>query len=380
MGTVRSPRSWLAVVLLAACGRDPSSADTDAGSSDETTSSTTASTSATTSSSEASSVADSSSESEGSSATTTDASSESSSTGAPPSGVPMFVTVGYGFRRAMSCDGGLTWVAEQVTDPAGGDDATLARGLGYGDGRFVASVGGGGNTGAIWTSDDGVEWIERVTAGTYNGFSQASYGDGYHVAGGGHVSIRSSDGSAWGDQGTMGEGGILRHIEFGDGWFVAVGGDRVQRSDDGMLWMAPDGDSCDGDYVDVVFGNGLFVAVSGSGHVCRSDDDGASWTQSEIGADVRGLGFNGEAFVATGTGDVLHSSDALQWNSAGQGGGPEIMALGDDGTMVGVAGDQFMQSTDGGASWTNTATSMNGGGFTRIEFGYGAPSAECPGQ
>jgi hypothetical protein len=179
--------------------------------------------------------------------------------------------------------------------------------------------------------------------------------------------------------GTMGEGGILRHLEFGDGSFVAVGGDRVQRSDDGVVWAEPDAGNCSGDYLGLVFGNAWFVAIDGNGHVCRSSDGGASWVESDVDATWRGLAFSGTAFVATGFDDVWMSDDGAQWSAAGKGGGPELMATSDRGTMVGISGEQFVRSTDGGASWTDTATSEIGGGFTRMVFGRGAASVECSG-
>src|SRR4029453_6107326 len=99
---------------------------------------------------------------------------------ARPASVPIFVVTGGRFRRLISCDDGATWIDGGMDTSNAPDEATGVRGLGYGNGLFVAAAGGGGATGRIFTSPEGVTWTERVPTGTYNGFSQVAYGNGYY--------------------------------------------------------------------------------------------------------------------------------------------------------------------------------------------------------
>jgi hypothetical protein len=311
-----------------------------------------------------------------------DAGSTDTRSDAPTGTIPMFVAVGGGrFRRLISCDDGLTWIGDQMDTSSDPDEAVGARGLAYGNGLFVAATGGGGRTGRVFATADGVLWSEVVPTGTYNGFSQTAYGSGYYVAGGGNVSIRSARGTTgWGEQASMGDGGILRQLTFGGGKFVAVGGGRIQHSADALTWAAQTSGSCAGDPIGVVFGNGRFLAVTTTGGTCLSADGGVNWTNGSIGGtDPRAMIWTGHDFLVRGGSRVYRSDDGSTWTStASTGAGPDVIALSDRGTFAGVAGTTFYRSTDG-ISWTRATAPAGTQSLTRMVFGYGSASSLCPG-
>lgn len=301
----------------------------------------------------------------------------------PPAGVPMFMAVGYGLRRILSCDDGRTWQANQVEDPTGGDDATLARGLGYGNGLFVVAVGGGGNSARILSTDDGLTWTVRVPVGMYNGFSQVSFGGGTFVAGGGNISIRSRTGiDGWGDLAEMGGPGILRHMAAGGGHFAAVGdGGRIAVSADAVTWSAPVSGTCGGGF-QIVYGQSRFLIVGDDGATCLSSDGGATWTNGTVGGiNLRGVVWTGTDFLVTSNARTYRSPDGITWSSAAStGGAAAALAVSDHGTLVGVAENGgFLWSTDG-VRWSAAATPAGSGNLAieRTAFGYVRASTTCP--
>lgn len=306
-------------------------------------------------------------------------------TGVPDSGtvapmpgtVPVYVAVGYGTRRIVSCDYGQTWKNDEFDVDNGGDDGYLARGLTTGEGKFVAAVGGGGVQ-MLMTSDDGVAWNRIMRDG--NGYSDVAYGNGLFVAGGGHISLTSPDGVMWGDPGSMGGGGIVRHLAFGDymgGRFVGVGdqGRRV-NSRDGVAWdnNVEGGDTLRG----VDYGNGVFVAITSGSATQYSEDGGDSWQSGSISgaSNVRGILFDGERFIVTSRSNSYTSTNGKDWQSHSATGGPESFDVSDDGEhYAGSYGDVLYHSTDG---VNFTVKKMGGQAFTRVKFERVKPSSICP--
>jgi hypothetical protein len=291
--------------------------------------------------------------------------------------VPVFLAMGYGTRRIVSCDFGLTWVHDEADVPNGGDDGYLVRGLAAGKNLFVAAVGGGG-TQKLFTSDDGVE-LTRLDRGG-NGFSDVAFGLGRFVAGGGHASLISFDGYTFEQPGSMGDGGILRHLAFGDydgGRFVAVGDKgRRMNSRDGVSWGAQieEGPGLQG----VAFGNGVFVAISGGAATRYSLSGGDDWHAGSIeGADgVRGILFDGTRFLVTTGGDAFTSIDGRAWTRHAASGGPARFDVSDDRLhYAGAHGGDLFYSTDG-LHWTRVR--QGGQALERLKFARVKPSAICP--
>ncbi|HMI91929.1 MAG TPA: hypothetical protein VK509_11225 [Polyangiales bacterium] len=291
--------------------------------------------------------------------------------------VPVFLAMGYGTRRIVSCDFGLSWVNDEADVANGGDDGYLVRGLAAGQNVFVAAVGGGG-TQKLFSSDDGVTFTRFDRGG--NGFSDVSFGLGRFVAGGGHASVISFDGYAFEQPGAMGDGGILRHLAFGDydgGRFVAVGDNgRRMNSRDGVSWGAQleEGPGLQG----VAYGNGAFVAISGGAETRYSLDGGAGWQAGNIdGAQgVRGILFDGARFIVTSGGDAFTSEDGRAWTRRAATSGPGRFDVSDDRLhYAGAQGGDLFHSSDG-LQWTRVK--QGGQALERVKFARVKPSPVCP--
>ncbi|MCC7536369.1 MAG: hypothetical protein IT379_09155 [Deltaproteobacteria bacterium] len=229
----------------------------------------------------------------------------------PPAGEPLFVAVGYGGHRTRSIDG-LAWTDHVVEDPEGGDDPRLLRGVGYGDGLFVAV----GNR--VLVSRDGVEWTERAYP-SESFVSDAVWLDGtWAAAGGNGLRMRSIDGGeTWGDE-TGYFAGHYRAIAAGNGRFLAVGhtyGDAVEGlssvSLDGATWSAErtGGASLRA----IAFGAGVFVAVGDRGRVMVTPD-GESIVEHELGTDaLEDVAFVDGEHVVVASGGTWRSRDGDEW-------------------------------------------------------------------
>jgi hypothetical protein len=298
-----------------------------------------------------------------------------------PKYVPIFVAVGYEGRHTASCDG-LVWKHDEMAEPGDAgepvsEDATLIRGLAYGEHMFVASVGGT-NVQELRYTEDGFTW--GTVALTGNGFSDVTFGNGKFVAGGGHVARVSTDGRTWGELTAMGEGGALRHLAFVDymgGRFAAAGDDgRRMNSSDGVTWghQVEEGTGFRG----LAAGNGVLVAVSSNGATRTSTNGGDTWDTGSIGGEnARGILWDGLRFIVTSDTGSYFSTNGKDWEFKGGGTGPFAMAVNDDRThYVGVEGNNIYHSTDG-IGWERKH-SLGGPEFTRVKFGWVKPSADCP--
>jgi hypothetical protein len=313
------------LTAVLACGDDPTAAgpdpDSSAGSSGGPGSSPTATSdpASTGESSSLSSAQDSSGAADTGSSVGSSEGAGSESTGEPPPPRDAIaVAVGYGTRRVRSLDG-LTWTDFVEVDPNGGDDDNLLRGVGWGDGVFVA-VGGGGN-GFSMRSLDGIVWQDEVHE--LDGFlSDVAYLDGVFVAAGGNgLRLRSLDaGVSWQDQ-TPYFAGHYRAIAAGNGIAVAIGhtyGDTnvglVATTSDGASWSAEQMIGAAHSGGCLAFGGGVFVARDDAGDL-RSSSDGLAW--SEVVLDLEGSGavLRAEArFVTAGDGVYWVSDDGARWS------------------------------------------------------------------
>ncbi len=257
-----------------------------------------------------------------------------------------FVAVGYGGHRTVSLDG-RTWGHHLIEDPAGGDDPSLLRGVGYGDGTFIAV----GNR--IMTSTDGIEWTTRV-ADTGSFLSDVVWADGLWVAAGGNgLRLRSTDGGATFTDPAPYVAGHFRSIDTGNGAFVAVGatsGDAGLSSTttDGVHWTDHIGGPA---LAQVAFGADMFVAVGSGGRVSISTD-GMSWDERTLGSGgLQDVAFaNGEWMVHGGS-SYWTSTDASTWTMH-SGSLPDAIVQ-RDGVYVGVTWSApLLASSTPGGPWT----------------------------
>ncbi|MBE7499469.1 MAG: hypothetical protein HS113_04010 [Verrucomicrobiales bacterium] len=224
-------------------------------------------------------------------------------------------------------------------------------GLAYGDGLFLA-VGPIASTGdgLIYTSTNGVNWVQRGTWALRRSCWDAVFGNGRFVVVGGNafnfrtnaVCLASTNGLNWTQQdaGTKSE---LVAVTWGNDRFVAVGyGGTVTVSPDGLNWTEQS--SGTDEYLwEVAWGEGSFVAVGNEGTVLTSPD-GVQWTSRASGTRhaLLGVAFGGGTFVACGgEGTLLTSTDGIAWTPRASGSRQWLSG-------VAWAGDSFLVSGDHG--------------------------------
>ena len=282
-----------------------------------------------------------------------------------------FLAVGYGGRRILSSDNGLTWTNDVADVPGdNADDQYLIRDVGWGGGVWITA---GGFNGWTWRSSDGKSWGGKNDISQW--FGGIAYGNGVWVAAGGTGRrSASSDGVTWKDSYDSGAANGYRCLAFGDydgGRFVAVGdGGRVSTSGDGSDWTIGSGFSASVGLNEVTFGNGLFVAAAANGSSAygRSSDGGATWTTGSLPKGIAGLAFGQGRFVAVGDGVVLDSSDGTSWSTTSVAGIGGHVAFG-NGTFVAVDdGSGTFVSTDA-VHWTAHANLPAGSHLMRVRFG-----------
>ncbi|MEM9460648.1 MAG: hypothetical protein AAGF11_41145 [Myxococcota bacterium] len=327
---------------------------------------------------------------------------DESSTGAPgqPEGVPMFVALGQGGRRLLSCDDGHSWVGEQIVEMNDDDHGPYSsRSITWGEGTFMIGMGWG-NPGKLWRSENGLDWQETFPPPDHDptGLSGVIYGGGRFVAVEGRRTWHSEDrGLAWTPGDNLAPGEIIRTVGYSPydgGRYYAVGGGEIHVSSDGQTWSAPGSvqGSCEGNVSrrgGVVADGDLFVVVTDTGNVCRTDDGGQTFTHHVVGpgpgngAVVRSnLVVTNEGFYAAGGSGAWTSADGIDWQShafALDGDPIRRLARGDTGTLVGIAwnGDDFYRSDDGGLQWL-PSDAPAGNDTNQVTFGYATASDTCP--
>lgn len=233
--------------------------------------------------------------------------------GSTPTGEPLFVAVGYGGRRMRSVDGSA-WTNDVVVDPNGGDDNTLFRGVGFGDGVFVAV--GGSSEGQILTTENGIDWTTRTPASSWLG--DVTFEDGVFIAAGGNgLRQRSLDlGATWIDPGPY-YAGHFRGIASGGGVVVAAG-HTYGGNDQGLIMRSTDlGATWESEIVggpqfgSIAYGAGRFVAVGQDG--CRSSADGAAWSDCGLGGGLGRVVFANAQFIVPEGGGYSLSADGVSW-------------------------------------------------------------------
>ncbi len=265
----------------------------------------------------------------------------------------LFLAAGQDGLRLTSTDG-QTWSAPQL-----GKEGETYRTAMMGQGRAVA-IGsfGGGNLFAL--TRDGSTWKTEFQDAKYsryirglglgNGTFLALGGDPGAVGAGQPFVMTSSDGAKWEGPHHIPGKFILRRLAFGNNIFVGVG-DRGRRaaSPDGLTWKdAPEVRAID-TLVDVAFGNGLFVGVGLHG-LRMVTTDGVKWTDRQIGEEgehLNAIVWAKDHFVAVGAGATYLSADGLKWERHANTNAPVTVAYG-AGAFVGPRWKgRLMRSTDG---------------------------------
>jgi len=362
--------------------------------------------------------------------------------GPPPGKVPMFVAQGHMGMTVVSCDDGRTWVGHRTfeteshalvcessdtvrcfdgdpSDPGcsyvdngqctiDGNNCDCdhhpgsGKGIAYGDGAFVATFGWG-YAGVVLRSTDGFSWSEVQSGDTW---ADVAAGDGI-IALSGRTPMVSTDAGQ-----TYTEGGAANHNPWNvrrlfflptSGSFLqsAASGDNrdILISDDGLAsWRAPTDLPADCARVQsVVEAGGTIIINSGEGYVCRSTDDGDTFTRIDLpnGTDLfSGPIHDGTSFIVWGNDNGVKaytSPDGETWTASDTNLGNERfgeVALNPVSGVMVAARSQWQQwyeslrwyrSADG-VTWETLAPSA--GPQTHpvreMTFGWADPSVDCP--
>lgn len=315
--------------------------------------------------------------------------------------IPMFVAQGAVGRTTISCDDGLTWVANrsdddalrcysQGSEPDCDHGPTAARGMTSGGGWFFASFGWG-EPGSLRRSRDGVVWEPVLTK---NQQGAIAFGLGRVL---GSDNYSDNLGVTW--KKTSGAGvGVTRDV----GFIPQAGGHFVVMGDDGAVVSTDTGWT----KVTTGCGSNLFtgsgvaasptvsLVVNQSGTACRTTDGGMTWKSASVGGSITSHPiWDGTVFRVWGRGKVYTSPDGATWASAGTTPSSlqmEAVAFNPTtGTFVGEREewrewyDQqvFYRSKDGVKFDTLPKSSyVPSHRIIDITFDYGAPSSVCPGK
>lgn len=208
--------------------------------------------------------------------------------------------------------------------PTNGD----LRAVAYGNGLYVAGGAGGGTSGMILTSPDGIEWTRQSwTNANTRSILALAYGAGVFVAACERAEIWSSpDGIDWsqrvaGGSSSTSANGVAYHPDFG---FVAVGNaGKLMTSSNGIDWvdqLAPTTLNLNAiTYGTNSLGQGMFLMGGNSGLIMTSPD-GTNWVEQFSGMPVAVKSVAcgpGVGFVAVGSGSsvswVASSPDGVSW-------------------------------------------------------------------
>jgi len=275
--------------------------------------------------------------------------------------MPRFIAAGHDGLRIVSVDG-ITW-----TNPQLGKEGETYRAAAFGNDRFVL-VGSYGGSNIFASSVDGTTWKTSVKDAQYSRYARGlGFGDGRFLALGGDpgsvgaakpFNIVSSDGETWETPVETGGKFMLRRFAYGNKLHVAVG-DRGRRvhSPTGNDWKdAPAAKPID-TLVDIAFGNGVFVGVGLHG-LRMSTTDGATWTEPQRGEEgdhLNTIAFTSKDFVAIGPESTYRSADGKTWERKPNKNPPQTMTHA-EGIFVGLKWKgKIVRSTDG-VVWTDTHT------------------------
>jgi hypothetical protein len=303
---------------------------------------------------------------------------------APAGSVPMFVAIGRGGRRIMSCDRGRTWIANQFVSTVDGEHSTFTpKGLTYGNGTFVF-LSGWGNPSTTWVTRNGIDWVEQKHD---TGFSGLGYDDGQFVLIGGNYHEGSKDnGTTWTRlspaKANLGrEGAAFTGI-----WAAGSDGQAQVLRKGTTAWTNIPG--CVGQRHGGIGADGGFAAnaetmisVGNGGEVCGLNiATGAPIAASKFNVTVSGKpNFSAGSFMVATGGTIRFSKDGTNWTTKTlpQTVRIDLIDCDPSGTCVGLSldGKSFYYSDDT-TTWMK-ASAPQGNGMVAVKAGAGLPSKDC---
>lgn len=265
----------------------------------------------------------------------------------------LFLAAGHNGLRLTSGDG-KTW-----STPVVGKEGETFRCAAGGNGR-LAAIGGYGGSNLFASTADGSTWKTALKDAQYSRYIRGlGFGNGSFLALGGDPGavgvarpfvFLSPDGETWEGLHEIPGKYMVRRVAYGNKLFVAVG-DRGRRaaSPDGRTWTdAPEVKAID-TLIDVAYGDGVFVGVGLHG-LRMLTVDGVKWYDRQVGEEGEHLNsvvWARDRFVAVGMGATFISPDGRRWERAANTNAPITMAYG-AGVFVGPRWKgRIVRSTDG---------------------------------
>lgn len=294
---------------------------------------------------------------------------------APAKSPALFVAVGHQGQRLISTNG-IDWSNLQT-----GKEGEVYRAVYFGNGRYVA-VGTYGGNNIFAASSDGVTWQTFSKDAHYSTYIRGlGFGNGGFIALGGDPGsvgdskpfiMTSKDGAAWTDATPIQGKNILRRITFGNGLFVGVG-DRglCSMSKDGRDWTDAANVKAVDTLIDVAFGNGVFVGVGLNG-LRMTTRDGVTWTppvRGEEGEHLNTIVWAADRFVAIGMGVTYSSADGSEWKRQENKDAPLTAAFG-KGVFVGSNWKGRLLFSKDAVTWREVYKSEDH--FEAVAFGAGS--------
>lgn len=312
-----------------------------------------------------------------------DDASAGESTGEPvdDDGVSVFVAMGWGGRRIISCDEGRTWINDHQDSVE--DDwhqSYSPKGLAYHDGLF-AVLTGWGMPGIVRTSRDGIDWQETSLPSSYGGIGFD--GDQVVIMGGGANLFSVDDGATWTEHDSPLPPVGRDTMSFGSVWLGAGDGQlyvRVGEADWQLVGGCPGDVGGIGERGGFARGGGRLLVVGGDQTTCAIDEVsgeflGAGSFGDPIEFEGKPAFIGGEFWAANGT--TLHTSgDGVTWTARSLPVPLSLFAQSTAGTIVGIHGDAFHYSDDG-RTWQEAAAPL-GNGIVRLVHGRAIASEQCP--
>ena len=264
----------------------------------------------------------------------------------------LFLAVGHNGLRLTSPDG-KAW-----SEPTLGKEGESYRCAAGGNG-CLATIGSYGGSNIFAATRNGTTWKTSIQDAQYRTYIRGlGFGNGQFLALGGDPGavgvarpfvFTSRDGEKWDGPFDIPGKFMVRRVAFGNKLFVAVG-DRGRRaaSPDGRAWTdAPEVKAID-TLVDVAYGNGVFVGVGLHG-LRMLTADGVKWRERQTGDEGEHLNsvvWAGDRFVAVGVGATFTSPDGVKWERTANVDAPVTVAYG-AGVFVGPRWKgRVMHSTD----------------------------------
>jgi hypothetical protein len=251
---------------------------------------------------------------------------------------------------------GLTWVNQQhpPTPPVGPTDVLSS--ITFSNGTYITS-----GAGSIVRSTNGLLYVTVSNSPAL--VSVTTFGTGFIGAGSGGKIYQSGDGLSW-TQRNSGTASNLRGITSGGGLLVAVGDNgAIQTSATGTIWTSRSSGTSLPLY-GVAYAGGLFVAVGQLGTVLTSPD-GISWTGQDSGQLMNLLSVtHGPAgFLAVGQGGtILTSPDGINWKTQSSGTAATLESIAFGNGYYLAAGDNATALTSpDGITWTTRNPGATGG-------------------